>query len=296
MSTIDQFLLEVDRALEALYTRGECRQIGYRMLEESLGLSLSDILLDGKDIEIAGDKLTALHFALQKLSSGMPLQYVQGYTDFYGLRLEVAPGVLIPRPETEELVEIVLGRIAERPKQSVYILDLGTGSGCIPVALASHGTSVGHIDALDLSPDALRIAQRNVDLHQLSQMITLIEGDMLTWLPEKTAGAWQYHIIVSNPPYIHPSEAEDMAQSVLEYEPEMALFAPREHLTLYYEAVARVALVALTPRGEVLAEINPLYANETLEVMQDILAPRLREARLLPDMSGKERFVHLILI
>lgn len=296
MSTIDQFLLEVDHALEALYARGESRQIGYRMLEDSLGLSLSDILLGGKDIEIAGDKLTELHRVLQKLSLGVPLQYVLGQADFYGLHLEVAPGVLIPRPETEELVEIVLGCIAECPKRSVRILDLGTGSGCIPVALASHGASIGHIDALDLSPDALRIARKNIDRHQLSQTINLIEADMLTWCPEETSGVWQYRIIVSNPPYIHPSEAEDMAPSVLGYEPEMALFTPRERPTLFYEAVARIAQVALVPGGEVLAEINPLYAADTLEVMRGLLASRLGGARLLTDMSGKERFVHLILI
>ncbi len=293
MGTVDQFLLEVDHSLGALYTQSECRQIGYRLLEDALGLSLSDILLRGKDIEIAGDKLNALRERLQKLSEGMPLQYVLGHADFYGLSLEVAPGVLIPRPETEELTELLLGRMASYPKASVRILDLGTGSGCIPIALAHHSTSVAHIDALELSPEALAISGRNVARHGYSQAISLIAGDMLTWRPRGEGKAGGYQLIVSNPPYIHPGEAEAMTASVLVHEPEMALFAPADRPTLYYEAVAEIALVGGAPGAEVWAEINPLYARQTLEVMSAILASRLRGGRLVVDMSGKERFVHL---
>lgn len=293
MSTIDQFFLKIDQSLESLYTHTERRQIGYYMLEDSLGLSLTDILLRGKDIEIAEDKLAELSQALQKLSLGTPLQYVLGEADFYGLRLGVAPGVLIPRPETEELVELVLERMKHYPDKSMRVLDLGTGSGCMPIALASHGACVAHIDAIDISPDALTIARANVERHGLSEIITLIEADILSWRIDREGGEGAYHFIVSNPPYIHPREAETMTPSVLEYEPQVALFAPSDRPTLFYEALAEIALTGAALEGEVLAEINPLYATETLSIMTQILEPRLREARLVRDMSGKERFVHL---
>ncbi len=294
IDTVLQYRQRAIALLSPLYGRGEASALVQIVLRETLGLSAHALLLLDKDTPLSTQDAIALGLILDRLVAGEPLQYILGYADFYGLRLGVAPGVLIPRPETEELVDLIVERHAH--DHALRILDLGTGSACIPLALAQHLSPSTHIDAVELSIEALALARHNVDTYLRQSpdraSIRLLEADLFDLVGQSPDSP--YHLIVSNPPYIHPDEAEDMSPHVLLHEPRTALFAPHTDPIAYYEAIARLALEGwLLPSGHIYAELNPFYAQATLQCMSDLLAPRLAEASLLTDLSGKERFVHL---
>lgn len=288
--TIHDTRLRYEARLAQHYETQEAHAIVLLVLEECLGLSRSILLIEGKDRRISQDEAIRLEAVIGRLEMGEPVQYALGVADFYHLRLEVAKGVLIPRPETEELVEIIIREhLTNSPK---FGLDVGTGSGCIPIALCHHLPEL-RMQAVDLSSEALAIARRNAEAHALHERITFVQADALNW-----SGSFDpqpLDLIVSNPPYIHPAEEAEMTPQVLNYEPHLALFAPEENPIIHYQALAHTALNWGAKGAHVYAEINPCYATQTLEDMSQILAPRLASSQLLMDLSGKERFVHLIL-
>ena len=287
MDTIHAYYTAAAEVLSPLYERSEAREIARRLLEDALGYSRSQLLVADKDTLLPPHCRERLSQQLQALGSGRPLQYVLGYAPFLQHSLYVAPGVLIPRPETEE---------AARAGYRSFV-DIGTGSGCIAYALAAGLPELEGAYALELSEEALQVAARNFDALRAStgRSVQLYRDDLFR-LVESAEGALPrgLDLIVSNPPYIHPEEAAAMSPQVLEHEPHLALFAPETSPIAYYLALARLVQQGyLRPGGSLWVELNPRYAEETLEAMRRIVGPEACTAELLSDLSGKLRFVHL---
>lgn len=213
---------------------------------------------------------------IARLQRHEPLQYIVGSARFHGHRFKVTPAVLIPRPETEQLVDLV---IDENPASDLRVLDMGTGSGCIAISLA-RALKFAQVDALDVSRDALAIARENAAA--LKVKVRFFESDML--LPQPSA---QYDIIVSNPPYICWSEREAMDRNVKDYEPGQALFVPDNDPLLFYKAIARSAGESLERGGRLYLEINQRFGAEVKRLLED---SGLDEVRIIEDSYGKVRF------
>ena len=228
-----------------------------------------------EDIECSQDQRELLVEDLEKLVSGVPFQYVLGFTGFCGLKLNVNENVLIPRQETSELIEW----ITLREKSVRKILDVGTGSGCIALALKNN-FSDADVWAVDKSEKALVVAAKNAD--ETALFVNFRQLDMLTDLD--TLGQ-DFDIVVSNPPYIMPSEKAEMSDEVLSHEPHMALFVPEEDPLIYYRAVAEFAFKC---DSSVYFEINPLLSTQTCEMLMEI---GFQEIEIKKDISKKPRMI-----
>lgn len=218
---------------------------------------------------------------INELQTGKPYQQILGETEFYGLKFFVDEHVLIPRPETEELLELAIEKIkAGSRKSNVFkILDIGTGSGIIPIVLKKHFPEA-EVSAIDYSENALKTAQRNADLHEVE--INFIHQD---YLQENLTEV--YNVIISNPPYIGMEEEDEIADSVKEFEPKMALFSPSPNALIFYEKIAEDCKSHLAENGLVFLEINQKLGKETLALFTEVLS----EAELMKDLSGNERMV-----
>ena len=213
---------------------------------------------------------------IARLRRHEPLQYIVGSARFHGHRFKVTPAVLIPRPETEQLVDLI---IDENPGSDLRVLDMGTGSGCIAISLA-RALKFATVDALDVSRDALAVARENAAA--LKVKVRLFESDMLAPQPPAT-----YDIIVSNPPYICWSERETMDSNVKDYEPSAALFVPDNDPLLFYKAIAAYAAQSLGPGGRLYLEINQRFANEMRHLLDE---NGFNDVRIIDDSYGKPRF------
>ena len=253
----------------------------YRIvMEECFNLSHTDILL-GKDSHISEEKQTRLKEITRRLLKNEPIQYILGYAWFCGHRFNVRNGVLIPRPETELLVDKVL-EIAKMHIEDTRtkILDIGTGSGCIAVSLALAGHKV---TAMDISEDALNIAQENASI--LNADVNFVHENIL----HQSASHEQWDIIVSNPPYICLHEAEEMERNVLNHEPHLALFVPDTDPLIFYRAIASFAMSHLAPNGWLCLEINQAFPDETTQVLSSF---GFRDITIIPDQYGKNRIAY----
>ncbi len=257
----NNLLSSIIRPLTSCYDEGEARAIARYVAEVRFGLTQTDICM-GKDKQISAEERSDLENIVGRLMRKEPVQYVLGQADFFGRTFRVAPGVLIPRPETEELVQWILDEQPTDPP--LHLLDIGTGSGCIAVTLAKEMPQA-RVDAADISPQALKIAAENAGAHQarvaFHRMDILhddIREDIFTGLD----------VIVSNPPYICRSEACEMDDNVLCHEPSLALFVPDEDPLLFYEAIARFARRTLRPGGCLYVEINRRFGHETAELFR----------------------------
>ncbi|WP_226064476.1 peptide chain release factor N(5)-glutamine methyltransferase [Kaistella polysaccharea] len=234
-------------------------------------------------LEITSDQISDFKTAISRLKMGQPYQQILGETEFYGSKFFVDEHVLIPRPETEELLELAIAKIQDarlkRQDSSCKILDIGTGSGIIPIVLKKYFPKA-QVSALDFSKDALKTAQRNADFHEVE--INFIHQD---YLNENLTEV--YDVIISNPPYIGIEEESEIADSVKEFEPKMALFSPTSNALIFYEKIAEDCKSHLAENGLVFLEINQKLGKETLELFTDVL----KEAELIKDLSGNERFV-----
>lgn len=267
--------------LAAVYPDGEAQAIVFLVLEKLFGLSRTDVLMGGLE-RLTAEQTVELEQVMLRLEQGEPVQYVLGVADFDGMTLGVAPGVLIPRPETEELVEW----IAEDFKSAkrLRILDIGTGSGCIALSLARRFTDAS-VTAWDISDDALRIASANAE--RLGLDVEFKKRDALcTEVPE--ADVANYDIIVSNPPYICEKERVDMDNNVLQHEPETALFVPDNDPLLFYRAISDLAQKMLRSGGCLYFEINREYGKETAEMMS---AMGFDSVELRKDFMENDRMV-----
>ena len=213
---------------------------------------------------------------IARLQRHEPLQYILGTARFHGHRFKVTPAVLIPRPETEQLVDLI---IEENPGSDLRVLDMGTGSGCIAISLA-RALKFARVDALDVSRDALAVARDNAA--SLKVKVRFFESDILAPQPAAT-----YDIIVSNPPYITWSERELMERNVKDYEPAQALFVPDNDPLLFYKAIASYAKRSLEKGGRLYLEINQRFGAEVKRLLEDC---GFDEVRIIVDSFGKDRF------
>lgn len=289
------------KRLTVIYNEREAQAIVRTVLDALFGMSLTDICL-GKVTQLSADDTTRLEKIMQRLEKSEPVQYVLGAEWFAGRLFDVAPGVLIPRPETEDLVKWACDEAKGKEKEDnskeergkeekedskkeevphPSILDIGTGSGCIAITVAL-ALPQARVTAWDISTDALAIAAGNA--HRLGASVRFEHQDALSAPDDEE----RWDVIVSNPPYICDRERADMSDNVLSYEPELALFVPDSDPLLFYRAIARYASKALKPGGRLLFETNTAYAHEVAQAMADegFTAIEVRN-----DCFGKPRMV-----
>ena len=221
-----------------------------------------------------------------------PIQYITGEAWFYGLRFEVNENTLIPRPETEELVEWIIESQKSKVKsQKISILDIGTGSGCIPISLKKEIPNA-IVSAIDVSEKALEMARKNavdneVEVHFILQNI--LEIDTLNELPiSNFQFQTEFDVIVSNPPYVRNLEKQEIKKNVLDYEPHLALFVEDSDALLFYRKIAQLALTSLTPNGKLFIEINQYLGKETVELLENL---GFKNIELRKDFVGNDRMI-----
>ena len=288
------------QSLTPLYDAGEAQAIVRTVLDVKYGMTLTDIIC-GKVNEISADEERKLEEIIIRLQKGEPVQYVLGEADFAGRTFHVEPGVLIPRPETAELCQWIEKDMIEKsivssgdsPEDSSgnspqatddakLILDICTGSGCIAITLGLNIPN-SEVTGWDISEDALRIAQGNVEM--LKARNVRIEYQDALALPKAAEAA---DLIVSNPPYVCEKEKADMEKNVLEHEPSLALFVPDEDPLKFYRAIAEYASSALKSGGALYFEINPIYEKETREML---LKLDFKDIETKEDAFGKKRMM-----
>ena len=273
---------EMWRKLAQVYDEGEAKAVARMVYEVRYGLTLSDIYI-GKDTQLSLDCQTELEEITKRLIEHEPVQYILGQADFCGRTFHVEPGILIPRPETEHLCRLITKHAAIGVPNRT-ILDIGTGSGCIAITLALDIPN-SQVTAWDISPIALRVARGNAE--QLGAQVNVVENDMLQ---QTYQVAPQWDLIVSNPPYICDSEAEEMDANVLDYEPEIALFVPDDDPLQFYVPIMNYAQSALHPGGELWLETNPLYE----EIIEERLLELGFNVTAHDDQFGKTRFIQAV--
>ena len=276
--------------LTPLYDEGEAQAIVRLVLEVQFGITLPDIYT-GKVNELSREAEEELEKIILRLERSEPVQYVLERETFCGRTFHVAPGVLIPRPETEVLcrwIEEDYNRpyCALQPPMPLQVLDVGTGSGCIAVTLAADLRNSA-VTAWDISGDALLIARENV--HQWQVRVELKMEDALH--PSAAAMQQKFDVIVSNPPYICDKERTEMEGNVLAYEPETALFVPDDDPLRFYRAIAEYGVQALSADGVLYFETNPLYINDVKEMLNTL---GYKQIELREDQFGKLRFTKAI--
>jgi len=255
----------------------EGREIFLRLAEACSSHSRIDIFSNA-DIDI--DE-TQMRKALSELKNQRPIQYITETEWFAGLPFRVNESVLIPRPETEELVNWILSYCSQQHSPNTHVLDIGTGSGCIAIALQKKNSSL-LVSAMDISKAALQVAQQNAE--RLQATVTFLEVDILS----KNADLLpQYDIIVSNPPYISQAEKQEMSARVLQYEPHSALFVTNQDPLQFYKAIATFSSTHLKPKGSVFVEVNQQFAAET----KALFAEAGWDTELRKDMYGNQRML-----
>jgi release factor glutamine methyltransferase len=269
---------QVQSALASVYSAGENKVIAKAIAEDLWGTSL--ITLIGREYYLDATQEKKLNTQITRLKTGEPLQYVLGYGYFGKHKLIVDKRALIPRPETEELCAYVVNCVFECNYTSLKILDIGTGSGCIPIYLKDE-LPQAIVSAIDVSTEALELAKLNAKNSAME--IEFIKADILNIevLPDN------YDIIVSNPPYVLKNEQANMERNVLAFEPHLALFVPDYDGAKFYDKISKLAAQHLNVGGFLYYEINPLRAQEVLDGMT---ACGLVECKIIKDLIGLERF------
>ena len=276
--TLKEFKEHFFKRLSPLYPAQELESFFRILMETYLGLSSIDVHLN-PDKKIKLKKLDHLLAALERLVHFEPLQYILGQTEFYGLHFTLNPNVLIPRPETEELVEWILKDTDAGAHFN--ILDIGTGSGCIAVSLAKY-LPLASVAALDVSEDALTLSAHNAELNNAE--VHFLQQNIL----ETKALQKSYDIIVSNPPYVRNLEKPEIEVNVLDYEPHLALFVEDHDALIFYRKIAELAKGALSPKGRLYVEINQYLAEETQVLFKEF---GFNEVELRNDFAGKPRMI-----
>ena len=275
---------EIWHRIATSYEDGEARAIARILIEELFGLSYTDIVCGATD-QLSADDTLRLDTAVRRIEQGEPLQHVLGYADFCGNHFGVNASVLIPRPETEWLVDegerLMNGASNAAPSAPKRILDIGTGSGCIAISLKLR-LGEAYVEAWDISEEALRTAESNAKA--LKAEVAFCKRDALR--AEESVAPW--NLIVSNPPYICDSERADMDDNVLLHEPHTALFVPDDDPLRFYRAIARYALRSLNNGGSLLFECNTRYAEATGEMMRKM---GFEDVTVNDDCFGLPRFV-----
>lgn len=280
---------EIWHRLAVVYSDGEAKAQARMLLEDKFGLSLADILCGGVE-QLSADDTMWLERAVARIEQMEPIQYVLGEAWFCGRSFIVDESVLIPRPETEWLVERAGEVVSAMDVSSPRILDIGTGSGCIAVSLKK-ALPDAYVEAWDISEAALAIAKKNAKTLGADVVFKLRDALAAKDIVDPIQCKWD--IIVSNPPYICDSERKDMEANVLEHEPATALFVPDADPLLFYKAIADYGKETLSQNGHLLFECNTRYAQATAEMMQEV---GYEETEVADDCFGKPRFAEGIII
>ena len=276
--TTHQVISDIKSALAAAYPEGEVRAFVRILFEEWMHYSTVDIYMRA-DSEVPPFVVEKMRHAVQRLLRHEPIQHIVGVAHFHGHRFAVSKHTLIPRPETEQLVDMIVDRNHDVP--DLCVLDIGTGSGCIACSLA-RALRFAEVHAFDISQPALDLAAENA--RNLGVKVAFHHVDILNAVPQPQ----QFHIIVSNPPYICMHEQQLMEDNVLRYEPHSALFVPDNDPMLFYRAIARYASVALKPGGKLYFEINAAYGNDTANLLSNF---HFADIEVVRDFYGRDRFV-----
>lgn len=299
--TLKNFRTYFTDTLKEIYPKTEIDTFFFLLIEEKLNLRRVDSVMQ-PDFLIADAILSELKIILKRLQKEEPIQYILGNTEFYGLPFKVNKNTLIPRPETEELVEWVLKEVTKlqsdkvakldidvistiNKEKTLSILDIGTGTGCIPISLAKNLSDV-EISAIDVSSKALEVARQNATLNKVD--VSFLEMDILETreLPQ------QYNLIVSNPPYVRELEKVEISNNVLENEPHLALFVKDDNPLIFYSKIADLAKSNLKKDGLLFFEINQYLGKETVEMLKQ---KGFNMVELKKDLFGNDRMVKAIL-
>jgi release factor glutamine methyltransferase len=265
------------KELTALYDEKEIESFFYIALESILNIKRIDLALQ-PEMEMNADQLVRWDNLLADLIKQKPIQYILGETCFFGLRFLVNENVLIPRPETEELVALILSYYNST---EIKILDVGTGSGCIPITIKKNWPEAKLV-AIDVSEDALAIATNNAKINETEvvfELKNILETDDL---------GQEFDFIISNPPYVRKLEQVEMKANVLEYEPHLALFVENEDALLFYRKIAQLGLKNLKANGKLFFEINQYLGNETVALLNQL---HYRNVELQKDIYGNDRMI-----
>ena len=280
------------KKLSSLYDEQEIDSFFYIILEKLHGLKRIDLALNPSNV-MDGNHLKKWNSIVSDLKVNKPIQYILGETEFYGLRFEVNENTLIPRPETEELVEIIIKNEGKRKREEgkVRILDIGTGSGCIAISLAKNIPNT-EVYAIDVSEEALAIAKKNADINAVKVSfvnVDILKINDLKQFPSSNFPLPNYFdIIVSNPPYVRNLEKAEIKPNVLEYEPHLALFVDDIDALLFYRKIAELAIKNLNLNGKLYFEINQYLGKETVELVESF---GFKNVKLIKDIYQNDRIV-----
>jgi release factor glutamine methyltransferase len=277
---LQQYLLS---RIQLPETQGEIESIVYLVLAHFFQLTHTDVLRN-KAVTVTDEDLKLLDTVIARINNHEPVQYITGVTWFYRRCFDVSPAVLIPRPETEELIQQVISHVRQRGLVATHILDLCTGSGCIPVTLGLE-IATSKVLATDISEEALRIARLNAAKHHVTVDFHLhnILTDQITLT--------NFDIITANPPYIRESEKEMMSRNVLDFEPHLALFVPNNDPLIFYKVIAEKAYHALRHEGMLIVEVNEHFGHAVADLFASV---GFLKIEIVYDLSQKQRIVRAI--
>ncbi len=263
-----------------VYGKREADAMMSILIERFFQFSKANLAIN-RDHRLSESEILRLHFAVKDLKNHKPIQYILKYVDFLNTRIMVDESVLIPRPETEELIQLIINR--EKENEGLRILDIGTGSGCIAISLAKN---LNHADVtgIDISANVLKIASKNIFVNEV--MVHFTEFDILD--PHDGDDLGQFDVIVSNPPYVTQADKALMHENVLKYEPHEALFVPADDPLLFYNAILYYAGEHLVNGGRIYFEINEGFGKEVSGLLEN---SNYHTVELIKDIHGKERFV-----
>jgi len=286
--TLSDLKAKMKSVLAIIYDQTEIDSFFDILIDYKLRLSKIDFLLSPNTVVTDNDVLF-FESAIQKLKEEQPIQYILGETEFYGLPFKVTENTLIPRPETEELVDWIVkdcSHYEEERRSNLSILDIGTGSGCIPVSLAKN-LPKAKVSTVDVSGEAIKVAQQNAALNNVE--VSFIHGDILRYTElVSVSHKDKYDVIVSNPPYVRNLEKQEIKKNVLAHEPHLALFVEDDDALIFYRKIAEFALEHLKKEGVLYFEINQYLGKETVKSIKKI---GFETVELRKDMSGNDRMI-----
>lgn len=278
---IKEYRSQFIQQLTPIYDAGEAESFFYLVLEDKQELKRIDLALQ-PDLVFSEADIIVWNSILEQLKEEIPIQYLLGKTSFYGLDFEVNENVLIPRPETEELVEWILeSQKSKGENKKIRILDIGTGSGCIAISLAKN-LSNAEVFALDISEKALATAKRNAEINAVN--VTFINQNILA---TEDLGQ-QFDIIVSNPPYVRNLEKEEIKKNVLDNEPHLALFVADNDALIFYKKIAELAQKNVSENSQLYFEINQYLGKEMIDLLKDL---NFKNIELRKDIYGNDRMI-----
>jgi release factor glutamine methyltransferase len=284
---IKDYRAQFIQQLSPIYDSGEAESFFYLILEEKQQLKRIDLALN-PDLTFSNEEIQIWNSILEQLQQEIPIQYLLGKTSFYGLNFEVNATVLIPRPETEELVEWIIRDVAvPRNDKDLKILDIGTGSGCIAISLAKNIPNA-QVFAIDVSETALATAKKNAEINEVN--VTFIQKNILEVVSLSAVEGLnhKFDIIVSNPPYVRELEKREIKKNVLDNEPHLALFVDDNDALLFYRKIAELAQKNLSQNGQLFFEINQYLGKEMIDLLQKM---DFKNIELRQDIYGNDRMI-----